>query len=48
MVYNKPVMNDIFNPPELGPHSFPIAGKIKKEEHRFGSLNGALDMDSMK
>ena len=48
LAMRRPQMNDIFNPPEIGPHSFPIAGKPKKNEHEFGSLNGALDMDSMK
>jgi hypothetical protein len=40
-------MNDIFSPPENGPHLYPLAGRPKKEEHQFGSLNGALDQDSM-
>lgn len=41
-------MNDVFNPAEdkHGPHRYPIAGKVRKEEHEHGSLNGALDMDS--
>ena len=45
-------MNDVFNPAvgtdsKHGPHRYPIAGKVRKEEHEHGSLNGALDMDTM-
>jgi hypothetical protein len=51
LVIKRPEMSDVFNPyapdPQFnqpGPHKYPIAGKKKKEEHEYGSLNGGLDM----